>query len=70
MTAPNQISSGGPVIGVQVGEYATCTSFIARSRILISALQDNEYGQSPIQNAEYFAQLEADYKSSGIVVPL
>lgn len=31
---------------------------------------DNEYSQSPVQRAEYFAQLEETYKSNGIVVPL
>ncbi|KIJ17952.1 glycoside hydrolase family 35 protein [Paxillus involutus ATCC 200175] len=31
---------------------------------------DNEYSQSPITHAEYFAELEAVYHDSGIVVPL
>ncbi|OCH94229.1 hypothetical protein OBBRIDRAFT_789567 [Obba rivulosa] len=31
---------------------------------------DNEYSQSPIERAEYFAQLEAAYREGGIVVPL
>lgn len=31
---------------------------------------DNEYTQSPISRAEYFAELEAVYRSSSIVVPL
>ncbi|EKM56228.1 glycoside hydrolase family 35 protein [Phanerochaete carnosa HHB-10118-sp] len=37
---------------------------------LIAVQVDNEYSQSPIQRAEYFAQLEATYTSNGIVVPL
>ncbi|KAF8994482.1 glycoside hydrolase family 35 protein [Cyathus striatus] len=49
VTAPNQISNGGPVIAVQV---------------------DNEFGQSPIQQAEYFVDLENVYHASDIVVPL
>ncbi|KAI0059604.1 glycoside hydrolase family 35 protein [Artomyces pyxidatus] len=48
-TAPNQITQGGPVIGIQV---------------------DNEYFQSGFGNAEYFAELEAVYHNSSIVVPL
>ncbi|KAH8078388.1 glycoside hydrolase superfamily [Cristinia sonorae] len=32
--------------------------------------QDNEFSQSPIQRAEYFAELEAAYRAGGIVVPL
>ncbi|EIW52309.1 uncharacterized protein TRAVEDRAFT_75316 [Trametes versicolor FP-101664 SS1] len=31
---------------------------------------DNEYSQTPIGNAEYFADLEEQYRSNGIVVPL
>ncbi|KAI0326223.1 hypothetical protein GY45DRAFT_1382198 [Cubamyces sp. BRFM 1775] len=31
---------------------------------------DNEYSQTPAPNAEYFADLEAQYRSNGIVVPL
>ncbi|KAF9451828.1 glycoside hydrolase family 35 protein [Macrolepiota fuliginosa MF-IS2] len=49
VTAPNQISNGGPVIAVQI---------------------DNEYQQTPISHAEYFADLEAAYHDSPIVVPL
>ncbi|GJF00021.1 glycoside hydrolase family 35 protein [Phanerochaete sordida] len=37
---------------------------------VIAVQVDNEYSQSPIQRAEYFAQLEATYKANGIVVPL
>ncbi|KAI0352573.1 hypothetical protein OH77DRAFT_1523159 [Trametes cingulata] len=46
---PNQITQGGPIIGVQI---------------------DNEYTQSPISHAEYFANLERQYREGGIVVPL
>lgn len=31
---------------------------------------DNEYGQTPISHAEYFAELEQTYRKNGIVVPL
>ncbi|GJJ09054.1 hypothetical protein Clacol_003276 [Clathrus columnatus] len=31
---------------------------------------DNEYSQSPISHAVYFAQLEAAYRDGGVVVPL
>ncbi|KAH9891918.1 glycoside hydrolase superfamily [Cubamyces lactineus] len=31
---------------------------------------DNEYSQTPAPNAEYFADLETQYRSNGIVVPL
>ncbi|KAL4244519.1 glycosyl hydrolase 35 family protein [Abortiporus biennis] len=37
----------------------------------VIALQiDNEYSQSPIERAEYFAQLEVAYREAGIVIPL
>ncbi|KAJ3571523.1 hypothetical protein NP233_g3704 [Leucocoprinus birnbaumii] len=49
VTAPNQISNGGPVIAIQI---------------------DNEYSQSDITHAEYFADLENAYHNSPIVVPL
>lgn len=39
-------------------------------QVLLAAIQvDNEYYQSAI-NGEYFAELEADYHNSSIVVPL
>ncbi|KAG6888527.1 hypothetical protein C0995_007639 [Termitomyces sp. Mi166 len=61
VTAPNQITHGGPVIGGYF-EYL-CAGLDST---------DNEYSQNPITRAEYFADLEAVYKdpSSGIVVPL
>ena len=31
---------------------------------------DNEYRQNPIENAEYFAQLEKSFIDNGVVVPL
>ncbi|KAF8580355.1 glycoside hydrolase family 35 protein [Ramaria rubella] len=31
---------------------------------------DNEFGQTPLPQAEYFVELEAAYRSGGIVVPL
>lgn len=31
---------------------------------------DNEYRQSPIENAEYFVQLEKSFIDNGVVVPL
>lgn len=34
------------------------------------SIADNEYTQSPINRAQYFAELEAAYRSSPIVVPL
>jgi hypothetical protein len=34
------------------------------------SITDNEYTHSPINRAEYFAELEAAYRSSSIVVPL
>ncbi|KAF9451821.1 glycoside hydrolase family 35 protein [Macrolepiota fuliginosa MF-IS2] len=49
VTAPNQISNGGPVIAIQI---------------------DNEYSQNPVSHAEYFAELEAAYHNSPVVVPL
>ncbi|KAF5348545.1 hypothetical protein D9756_009580 [Leucocoprinus leucothites] len=49
VTAPNQISNGGPVIAIQI---------------------DNEYSQNPATHAGYFADLEAAYHNSPIVVPL
>ena len=33
-------------------------------------LVDNEYSQSPDTHAQYFAELEAQYREGGIVVPL
>ncbi|KAI0671257.1 glycoside hydrolase superfamily [Trametes maxima] len=48
-TLPNQVTSGGPVLAVQV---------------------DNEYSQNPITHAEYFAQLEKQYRDGGLLVPL
>ncbi|EIW77017.1 glycoside hydrolase family 35 protein [Coniophora puteana RWD-64-598 SS2] len=38
--------------------------------ISYSYIIDNEYGQYPDTHAEYFAELEAFYNSTGIVVPL
>ena len=32
--------------------------------------KDNEYSQEPATHAEYFAELEAAYLNSSIVVPL
>ncbi|KIP02769.1 glycoside hydrolase family 35 protein [Phlebiopsis gigantea 11061_1 CR5-6] len=37
---------------------------------VIAVQIDNEYSQSPVTRAEYFAQLEETYTSNGIVVPL
>ncbi|CDO72277.1 Glycoside Hydrolase Family 35 protein [Trametes cinnabarina] len=48
-TVPNEVTSGGPVLAVQV---------------------DNEYSQSPITRAEYFANLEKQYRDGGLLVPL
>ncbi|KAI8986121.1 glycoside hydrolase superfamily [Trametes punicea] len=48
-TVPNEVTSGGPVLAVQV---------------------DNEYSQSPITHAEYFANLEKQYRDGGLLVPL
>ncbi|KAH9849470.1 glycoside hydrolase superfamily [Lenzites betulinus] len=31
---------------------------------------DNEYSQTPVSHAEYFADLEAQYRTNGIIVPL
>lgn len=31
---------------------------------------DNEYTQNPLPRAEYFANLEKQYRDGGIVVPL
>ncbi|GBE78934.1 Probable beta-galactosidase [Sparassis crispa] len=45
---PNQVSSGGPILAVQV---------------------DNEYYQDAV-TGEYFAELEAAYRSAGVVIPL
>ncbi|EKM56203.1 glycoside hydrolase family 35 protein [Phanerochaete carnosa HHB-10118-sp] len=49
---------------------ATMPDQISDGRSLIAVQVDNEYTQSPIQHAKYFAQLEATYRSNGIVVPL
>ncbi|KAF8877096.1 glycoside hydrolase family 35 protein [Infundibulicybe gibba] len=54
-TTPNQITNGGPVI---VALKPT------------PDLQDNEFSQSPISQAEYFVDLENAYHASEIVVPL
>ncbi|KAJ3010139.1 hypothetical protein NUW54_g2579 [Trametes sanguinea] len=48
-TIPYEVTSGGPVLAVQV---------------------DNEYSQSPITRAEYFANLEKQYRDGGLLVPL
>ena len=32
--------------------------------------EDNEYSQLPETDAEYFADLEAQYRDNGIVIPL
>ncbi|KAI0352572.1 hypothetical protein OH77DRAFT_1428259 [Trametes cingulata] len=37
---------------------------------VIAVQVDNEYSQSPITRAEYFANLEKQYRDGGIVVPL
>lgn len=37
---------------------------------VIAVQIDNEYRQNPIENAEYFVQLEDAYRDNGIVVPL
>jgi hypothetical protein len=47
-----------------------CVSFLSRPRHLqILVRSDNEYFQSGYGNAEYFAELEAAYHDSSIVVP-
>jgi hypothetical protein len=48
-----------------------CADFTARRyRIHILVRSDNEYFQSGFGNAEYFAELEAAYHNSSVVVPL
>ena len=86
VTAPNQINNGGPVIGTSVMDFGSlpifvltcystqqfksaCQSFFLPESILIE-VSDNEYSQSPISHAEYFAELEDVYHNSDIVVPL
>lgn len=82
VTAPNQISSGGPVIGscselhtyiyaderLQQQFKLVCEANLVPYQTLMGA--DNEYSQSPISHAEYFAELEEVYRNSDIVVPL
>lgn len=70
LTVPNQISNGGPVIAVQIGSSLLSAVRRRSSKSLCGMSTDNEYSQSPIQRAEYFAQLEATYRANGIVVPL
>ncbi|KAI0092324.1 glycoside hydrolase superfamily [Irpex rosettiformis] len=48
----------------------TVENQISNGGPVIAIQIDNEYSQSPIQNAEYFAQLEEKYRSNGIVIPL
>ncbi|KAJ7483608.1 glycoside hydrolase family 35 protein [Mycena latifolia] len=67
-TAPNQINNGGPVIGVSPTRDL---SLLALTPLMeISSDPNNEYSQSPITHAEYFAELEAVYRNSTIDVPL
>jgi hypothetical protein len=48
-----------------------CSEFPTRGRhIQILARLDNEFSQSGFGSAEYFAELEAAYHNSSIVVPL
>ncbi len=47
------------------GKLLSSTGTLNQTRVV-----DNEYSQSPISHAEYFAQLEAVYHASDIVVPL
>jgi len=85
-TAPNQITEGGPVIGkfaiisrrpssefpLFVKRFKlVCADFpTGRYSLLILVRSDNEYYQSRVENAQYFAELEETYHNSPIVVPL
>ena len=46
------------------------SSFLVRISIHPAIQIDNEYSQNPATNAEYFAELEAAYHDSPIIVPL
>ncbi|KAI0747487.1 glycoside hydrolase superfamily [Fomes fomentarius] len=52
---PNQVTEGGPLLSANNG---------------LKTLVDNEYSQTPAPNAEYFADLEEQYRDNGVVVPL
>ncbi|CAL1698277.1 unnamed protein product [Somion occarium] len=67
---PNQVSSGGPIIAVQIGEGYILLQFSHIARTQYDGITDNEYSQTPIQRAEYFAQLERSFLDNGVVVPL
>ncbi|KAI0684047.1 glycoside hydrolase superfamily [Cytidiella melzeri] len=47
----------------------TLENQISNGGPVIAIQIDNEYSQQPIARAEYFAQLEAKYRASGIVIP-
>lgn len=87
VTVPNQITAGGPVIGVsrkflpplrnlKYSVYGLSNpNWCVRSSELTVRSEstnsiDNEYTQKHRGHAEYFADLEAAYRNSGIVVPL
>ena len=82
--SPNQITEGGPIIGKSCDrcENDENVHSLKQFRLVrdnrlttvyrgqIIGLSDNEYFQSRSGNAQYFADLEAVYHNSSIVVPL
>jgi hypothetical protein len=82
--SPNQITEGGPIIGKLYNrtEDNENAHDLKQFRLVrdnrpttachgqIIGLSDNEYFQSGTGNAQYFAELEAVYHNSSIVVPL
>ena len=85
-TVPNQITEGGPVIGMirdkccfrlQLIIACSCPSrYVVMAGVDRSIYDkplhpiDNEYSQSGFGRAEYFQELEEAYRAGGIVVPL
>ena len=84
-TVKNQVTEGGPVLcgfSSSLCCPAQCSSKTRSHADRCSchkhcaytnetkSLVDNEYSQSPDTHAQYFAELEAQYREGGIVVPL
>ena len=80
---PHQVTEGGPILSTSqhipaaspllitihsgANRYVICCHMDGSSRLITA---DNEYSQTPELNAEYFADLEAQYRKNGVVVPL
>ncbi|KAF8572638.1 glycoside hydrolase family 35 protein, partial [Ramaria rubella] len=67
-SAPDYKAAWTPYIDAII--KATVPNQITNGGPVIAVQVDNEFGQTPLPQAEYFVELEAAYRSGGIVVPL